>query len=304
MYIEAAGRTIQIRNADKVLFPDSGITKGELVEYYARIADRILPFLRGRPLVMRRYPDGIDSEGWFHKAIPEHFPDWIPRVEVPKEGGSVIQPVIEDAASLVYVAAQGCIEPHVFLTTVEQLRHPDRMILDLDPADGDFGLVRDVARAVRSVLDDCELSSFVSTSGSRGLHITVPLEARDDTGMVRAFARDVAEVVTWRHPECTTIEHRKTRRRGRLLLDYFRNGYAQHAIAPFGVRARPGAPVATPLSWHDVDDRRLTPHRYTIKNIFRRLSRVDEPWAGFRRRARSLQGPRRRLDMLLEKEAS
>lgn len=293
---------VEVKNADKVFFPDEGITKGEVVEYYARIAETMLPHVAGRPVSMERLPDGLAGPRWYHKEAPDHFPDWIERVRVPKEGGTVNHVVVRRAADLVYLANQACLTPHVWLSTAEHLDRPDRMVFDLDPSVEDVRVLRDGARALRDLLEELGLVPFVMTSGSRGFHVTVPLAAREDTAAVRAFSRDAAALIVARDPDRFTIEHRKAKRGDRVLVDVLRNGYAQTAVPPYAVRARPGAPIAAPLEWDELGSTHAG--RFTIRNAFRRLGQKPDPWRGIARRARGLAGPRRRLDALLEAQPS
>lgn len=292
--------TVELSNPDKVLFPDAGVTKGDLVDYYREIADRMLPYLEDRPVSMHRFPDGIDGEGFYQKEIPDYFPGWIERVKVKKEGGKVTHVVCQNAATLVYLANQACITPHVWLSRKDKLDYPDRMIFDLDPPSHDFAPVRRAARAVRELLEELGFTPYAMTTGGRGLHVVVPLDRRADFDAARNFARDVAELVARRDPERLTTEPRKDKRRGRLFVDYLRNAYAQTGVPPYAVRPRPGAPVAMPVAWSDLGDSKLRGNRYDTRNALRRLGRVEDPWKGMARRARSLTSPRKKLDALLE----
>ncbi len=278
--VTAGGRDVEISSAQKVLFPEDGITKLDLAEYWAGIAETALPHFRGRPLTMQRFPDGIGQGGFFQKNIPDHFPDWIERVELPKEGGTVTHVVANDAATLVYLADQGCITPHLALAPAKTPTRPDRMVFDLDPSDGDFGKVQEVARAVKAALEDRGLRSFVKTTGSRGLHIVLALDGSAEVDALRPFARGLAAEVAEAHPRLATDEQRKDKRGDRVLVDTFRTAYGQTAVAPYGVRARPGAPVATPIRWDEAFSSELTADRYTVGNIFRRLAQIEDPWAG------------------------
>jgi bifunctional non-homologous end joining protein LigD len=298
--VRVGRRTVEVSNPGKVLFPDDGTTKGDLVDYYRRIAQRMLPHLRGRPVAMERYPDGIGGQRIFQKDVPDHFPDWVDRVKVEKEQGSLQQVVCEHPATLVYLANQACITPHVFLSRTDRLDRPDQLIFDLDPPGDDFEDARKAALWLRSLLEELGLQSFAKTTGGKGLHLTVPLDRREGFDTVRAFARDVAGVLVRRHPGQLTIEQRKQRRDGRLYVDVMRNAYAQTAVPPWAVRARPGATVATPLHWSEVEQPALRPSRFTIHTVFERLGQED-PWEGLRRRGRSLSNARRRLAALLDR---
>ena len=273
-------RIVEITHAEKVLFPNDGITKRDLVAYYERIAANMLPHLRGRAIVMERYPDGIDSQQIFQKNAPTYYPSWIKTVSLPKKDGVVRHVVCDDAATLVYLANQAVITPHTWLSRMDKPNHPDQMIFDLDPSDGDFSAVCDTAKLLRERLMDRGLTSFVKTTGSRGLHVLVPLNRRADFDEVRAFARQVAADLVQSDPKRLTAEVRKSKRQGRIFIDTARNAYAQTAAPAYAVRPRDGAPVAAPLRWNEVDSRQLTPDLYNIRNMFDRLKKMDDPWKG------------------------
>jgi bifunctional non-homologous end joining protein LigD len=296
--IRVGRRTIEVSNPGKVLFPDDGITKADLVDYYRRIGPWMLPHMRGRPVTMERFPDGIAGPRIVHKSVPDHFPDWIARVKVSKRDGSIEQLLAEDAATLAYLANQASITPHVWLSRVDRPDNPDEMIFDLDPPGDDFADARAAALWLRELLEELGLPSFVKTTGGKGLHLTVPLDRGADFDTVRGFARDLAEVLAGRHPDRLTTEQRINQREGRLYLDAGRNAYAQTAVSPYAVRAKPGATVATPLDWDEVEDASLRPSRFTWRTIFERLEAGHDPWKALRRRGRSLTRARARLDAL------
>ncbi|MCR9110033.1 MAG: non-homologous end-joining DNA ligase [Rhodobacteraceae bacterium] len=277
--VSAGSREVEISNADKVLFPGDGITKLDLAQYFARIAEIALRHWQDRPLTLRRFPDGIDQGGFFQKNVPDHFPDWITRMELPKKGGTVTHALATEPATAVYLADQGCVELHLALAHAGSPDRPDRMIFDLDPSDDDFTKVQEVARAVRKALEDRDLQSFVATTGSRGLHIVLPLDGSAHVDALRPFARGIAAEVSEAHPSVATTEQRKDKRGDRVLIDTFRTADGQTAIAPYGVRALPGAPVATPIRWEEAFASDLTPDGYTISSIFRRLGQMEDPWA-------------------------
>ena len=296
--IRVGRRVVATSKPDKVLFPD-GITKKDLIDYFLAVGDVMVPHIRDHMLSLERYPDGIEGKAWFQKGAPDYFPDWIKRAEVPKKGGTVAHVVCNDKATLVYLANQAAITLHMSQSRCDEIMKPDQLVFDLDPADDDFKVVRRVSGMVRDLLDELELPSFVKTSGSRGLHIVVPLNRSADFEEARAFAFDAASVVAQRAPEMVTTEVRKVEREGRLFLDYMRNNYAQTVVAPYSVRARPGAPISMPIDWDEVDDRRLTSQRYTIRDAPKVLERNGDAWKGWRRRAKSLTTARKRLDKLL-----
>lgn len=283
---------MQMSNPDKVLFPDDGITKADLADYYLRMADAMLPWLRNRPAAMVRYPEGLRGERIMQKNVPRYFPDWIRTAGVPKQGGMVRQVVCDRPDTLGYLAGQACIEVHAFGSRVDRLRQPDQLIFDLDPPeDMPFDQVVAVATELRSLLDkELGLAPFVKTTGGHGLHVHVPLSAADDFDAARDFALRVARTLAGRHPDLATTEQRRASRGGRIYLDVMRNGYAQLAVAPYSVRARPGAPVATPLSWTELDDRALRPGQFTIATV---PGRSGDPWAPMRRRRFGLGRARR-----------
>lgn len=271
-------RAVEVSNADKVLFPGAGITKRDLARYYAKIAETVLPHYRDFPVTLKRYPDGIEAGGFFQKHLPDHFPGWIDRVTLPKADGTVTQALVTEPAALVYFADQGCITPHLGLARAEAPRNPVRLVFDLDPSDGDFAKVQQVARALRAALEARDLASFVQTTGSRGLHIVLSLDGSADVDALRPFARGLARTVAARLPDLATTEQRKDKRGPRVLIDTFRTAYAQTAVAPYALRARPGAPVATPLAWDEALTSDMSPRRYDIGSIFRRLGQIDDPW--------------------------
>lgn len=286
--VQAGETTVRLSHPGKVLFPDAGITKAELADYYLTVADTMLPHLHARPIAMERYPDGISGERIFQKDVPAYFPDWVHRATVQKEGGTLTQVVCENAATLVYLADLACITPHAWLSKIDRPDHPDQLIFDLDPAGDDFESARAAALAVRSLLDELDLPSFVKTTGQRGIHVTVPLDRSAGFDAVRAYARDIARELVARHPSQLTLEQRKERRGGRLYLDLMRNGYAQTAVPPYAVRARPQATVATPLHWEELSDGSLGPARFTIRTVPDRIATTSDPWAGMAREARDL----------------
>jgi bifunctional non-homologous end joining protein LigD len=290
--LRANGRSIEITHPDKVLFPDASVTKGDLAEYYRSVAPRLLPHLRGRPLALERFPDGSGGHGFMQKHVPAHAPGWVHHARVDRvEGDPIDMIVCDNAATLVYLANTAATTLHPWLSTTRHLHRPDRLIFDLDPDGSDFGTVRLAATALRDLLEEAGLRSFPMTTGSRGLHVHVPITPREDFDEVRAFALDVARMLCDRYPDRLTTEVRKASRHGRLFVDTLRNAYGQHAVAPYSVRPLPDAPVATPLEWSEVDDPGLHSRRYTLPDIPGR----DDPWHGMHRAGRSLATARAKL---------
>lgn len=293
--IEIDGHEIALSNTDKILFPQAKATKGDLIDYYRQIAPVMLPHIAGRPLSFQRYPDGIDAGGFMQKNASDYFPDWIRRARLAKEDGEVEHVVAENAATLVYLANQACITLHVGLSRIDRIDHPDMMVLDLDPSDDDFAKVKRAAKDARALLEEVGLTPFLQTTGSRGLHVWVPLDRSATFDEVREVAAEFAAALAARAPGERTTEQRKAKRGDRVFLDVARNAYAQTAAAPYSVRARPEASIATPLDWDELDNAQLTPRRYTIGNIFRRLARKPDPWSRIGEHARDLRVVRGRL---------
>ncbi|MBO0804777.1 MAG: non-homologous end-joining DNA ligase [Nocardiopsaceae bacterium] len=291
---------VRLSRPSKTLFPDDGLTKGDLVAYYERMAPCLLGYLRGRPLVMGRYPDGIDGEGIVQKNVPRHFPGWVRRAEIGKQHGTVTHVICDTEATLVYLANQASIELHVFLSRLGALEAPEAIVFDLDPPDpSGFGDACRNALRLRGLLEDeLGLVAYVKTTGGKGLHVHVPLRTDDDFGSVRGFAREAADLLAGRYPDELTTEQRIDQRGRRLYLDVMRNAYAQTVIVPYGVRARPGAPVATPMQWEEVEKDGLSPGDFTIGTVPGRQEREGDPWKDMARRGRGLSAPRRALARL------
>jgi bifunctional non-homologous end joining protein LigD len=298
--ITAGGITVPLTHPDKVLFPGAGVTKADLARYYADAAGEMLPWLKDRPVTMVRYPDGLDGKRFFQKNAPSYFPGWIRRVTVGKEGGEVEHVVCDKPATLVYLANQACIEVHAFTSRADKPGVPDQLVFDFDPPDGErFADVRRAALRARDLLeDDLGLSSFVRTTGGRGLHVHVPLIRRADFDAVLEFTHRAAAVLALRYPEAITAEQRKDKRAGRIYADVMRNAYAQTVVASYGLRARPGASIATPLSWPEVEDGRLEPGQFTMAAVRARMAGGQDPWAAFAGSARGLGSARKRLARL------
>ncbi len=327
--VNIEGHEVELTNLGKVLFPESGITKGQFIEYYNRIAPVMLPLIKGRAITLHRFPEGAEEDKFYQKEAPSYFPEWINRVEVDLEGGRAGKETgtdgykkqkrpeeqkktgamitIDNKATLIYLANLVCI-PHVWLSLAgdkekdeekekQKIRYPDRMVFDLDPGSGveggggGFEPVRYAALILRELLRQAGIEPFIMTTGSRGMHVVVPLDGRADFAETRDFAARIAELCAEMSPEHFTAEFMKRKRGERLFIDTYRNAYAQTAVAPYAVRARPGAPVAAPVGWHEVEDLRLrlSPSRYTIKNIFGRLRRFGDPWEGMSKKAYSVR---------------
>lgn len=283
--------TVDVTNDDKILFPDSGITKGEVIDYYVAIADTLLTHVRERPLVLERFPDGITEEGFYHKQVPEYFPDWIETVTVAKAGGQrQTLAVANNAASLAYLANQGTITLHAWLSRRDRIDVPDLLVLDLDPAEGQgFAAVREAAKWTRDLFVEVDAPAFVKTTGSSGVHIAVPLDRGEDFAEARGVARALARLLAERHPEDLTVEQRKDKRGGRLFVDAGRNAYAQTWAAPYAVRPLRDAPVSLPVEWEELMDGDVGPRTHTLRTVPDRLRERGDVWADMSRHAVTLR---------------
>jgi bifunctional non-homologous end joining protein LigD len=293
--IRAGRHVVAISHPEKVLFPRDGLTKADLAGYYAEVAPTMMPHVKGRPLVLNRYRDGIGRPGFVQQDLGDAGPGWVERVETPRRrGGSIRHPVSANRETFVWLANQNAITLHAWTSRAPKLDRPDRLIIDLDPPD-DFDQARAAAVNVRELLDELGLRAMPMTTGSRGLHIIVPLRPERSHDTVRAFAHDVAEVLAARHPATLTAAQRIANRDGRLYLDMARNTYGQTSVAPYSVRPRDGAPVATPLVWEELDDPALRADTFTLRTIPDRLAAGGDRWAGIDRHRQSLRRPAERL---------
>lgn len=279
-----------ITHPDKILFPDDGITKGELAAYYESIAPIMIPHIRARPITMERYPAGIRKKGFIHKDVTRGFPAWLERVEVPKKDGTVHHPIVTDTRSLLWIANQNCITPHVWTSRAPDLYHPDICVFDLDPSrDDQPEVLSNAALALRDLLGELGLPSWVKTSGSKGFHIVVPLNGEAHIGEVAGFAHGVGALLVRRHAEHLTQEFSKADRGGRILVDTGRNGYSATFAAVYAVRAKPGGPISAPCTWDEVERGDVHPRTFTLRTMPDRVAAVGDLWSDMRRRRRSLR---------------
>ena len=293
-----------ITHPEKVLFPDDGITKGDLAAYYEAMAPVILPHLRGRPITMERYPAGIGAKGFWQKDVSKGFPSWLQRIEVPKKDGVVHHPVVNDTQSLLWMTNQNTITQHVWTSRVPDLNHPDLCVFDLDPSTDDVSQVRAAAIGLRDLLERLGLPSWVKTTGSKGFHIVVPLDGNATMGAAARFAHGVGVLFTRLAPDMLTQEFSKVDRRGRIYVDTGRNGYSATFAAAYTVRAKPGAPVSAPCTWDEIERGTVGPGSFTLRNMPERVAAVGDLWADLRRRGRSLRGPSEKLRKLSGSPAS
>jgi bifunctional non-homologous end joining protein LigD len=292
-----------ITHPEKVLFPDDGITKGELASYYEAMAPFLLPHIRGRPVTMERYHRGIGAPGFFQKDVSKGFPDWLERAEVPKKGGTVHHPLVCDARSLLWMVNQNCITPHVWVSRVPDLYRPDICVFDLDPSEDEPGLLRAAALGLRDLLRELGLESWVKTSGSKGFHIVAPLDPEAggkaaDGGDVAAFAHRVGHLLVSRDPDHLTQEFHKADRGGRIFVDTGRNAYSATFAAAYAVRAKPGAPVSAPCAWDEVERGDIGPQTFTLRTMANRIAEAGELWGEMLGNGQSLPAAMEQLGQL------
>ena len=282
-------REVKLSHPDKVLFPDDGLTKADLAAHYARVAEAMLPHVRDRPMNLWRWNNGIGGERVVQQSLPKGAPDWVARVEVPRrKGGNIFHGLINDVETLRWLAQQNCITPHVWNSRQDKLDRPDRIVFDLDPTQEDFTVVREAALAVAEVLRDLGVTPFAMVSGSRGIHVYAPLKRTRTADEIRAAAQTIAERVEQENPDTLTTAWRKEKREGKILVDVARNTYGQTVVAPYAVRALPGAPVATPVSWDEVASASLHPQQFKLRAMGERVRDTGDPWEGLESAAGTL----------------
>jgi bifunctional non-homologous end joining protein LigD len=273
---------VRITHPERIVYPEAGLSKRGLAEYYAAVADLILPHLAGRPLSLVRCPQGLAGDCFFQKHIEASFPASVRRVEVTeKDGEAKAYAVVESREGLLALVQMGVLEIHTWGSRRDRLERPDVLVFDLDPDEGlPWSRVVEAARAVRGLLAELGLDSFVKTTGGKGLHVVVPIERRSEWEEVREFTRGVAETLVAADPERFVANMSKARRKGRVFVDYLRNARGATFIAPWSSRARPGATVAVPVAWDALA--RVRPGRFTVADVPRLLARRKaDPWAGW-----------------------
>jgi bifunctional non-homologous end joining protein LigD len=271
------------------MWPEDGITKRDLYDYFGAVAGVMVPHVKDRPVSLQRFRENVEKGGFFQKEVPKGAPDWVQTVEVPKKGGVVHHVLAEDRATLQWLAQQGCVTPHVFTARADRLDRPDRVVIDLDPSVQDFAAVRLAAQLCGDALRRRGLEPFAMVTGSRGIHVVVPIKrtraTEDVLAWVRAFAADLGE----EHPDTLTTEFYKNKRDDRIYLDVARNAPAQTVVPPYAPRPRPHAPVATPLRWEELDDDALRPDGWTLRTVQGRLDDLGgDPWKDINKSAKAL----------------
>ena len=289
---------VTFSNLDKPLL--GSFTKGDIISYYEKIAETMVPYLKNHPLMMHRFPDGLEGDSFYQKDVGSYFPDWIKTVRIEKKDGYYHAVLAQNTATLIYLANQACITPHLWLSRYDKLSVPDRIIFDLDPSTKDFPKyftwVREVALAIKELLDTLGLVSFVMTSGSKGLHIYIPLRRSAEFTKTKAFAKACAEYIITQYPTKATLEIRKDKRGKKVFIDILRNQQGSTAVAPYAIRAKVNAPVATPINWSLVEDPTLHPQQFTIENIFDQLQ--PNPWKEFFQTKQSITKASKKLETL------
>ena len=291
---------IEITNRDKILFSKSGITKNDLISYYEKIAEYFLPFLKNHPLTMQRFPQGITEEGFFQKNAPQYFPEWIKTEEIRKIGGWVNQVICDNNDTLLYLVNQYVITFHTSLSTIDNMECPDKLVFDLDPPNENFALAIEGAKALKNVLENkLGLTPFLMTTGSKGLHVIVPLVQKENFNEVHAFAKSISNYIAAQNPSKFTTAIRKEKRENHLYIDFLRNSYGQTSVAPYSVRAIEKAPIATPILWSELNDNKLNAQFWNIQNIFKRLQKIEDPWKDFDLSKQSIQYARKEMEIVI-----
>ncbi|MFG3340804.1 non-homologous end-joining DNA ligase [Glycomyces sp. NPDC048151] len=297
--LHVADHDINITSIDKELFPEDHVSKGDMLLHYAAVADTMVPHLAGRPLTLLRFPHGIGRDGFFQKHPQGRVPEWVHTVEVPlrRSEGNVHYVVCDDAATLLYLANLLAIEFHIWTATTADIERPDRLVVDIDPpGEVPVAELRSIARRARDLYREVGLTPYLQATGGRGFHVVAPLDRSADFAFVRSLAGDLADRLAAADPDRLTTAQRKNKRGDRVFLDVNRNGHGQTFIAPYSMRARPGAAVATPLEWSELG--RAVPDGFTAAAIARRLARKADPWADMDAHAAAPAAARERLDAL------
>lgn len=290
--LEVGGHAIRITHADKIMFPATGeyeaLTKLDLARYYQSAAPALARLTAGRAIIMRRYPEGIDHGGFFQKRTQPWFPDWMAHKVLPLKNGTLDYVMGGQAAAFVWLAGIGTIELHALLSRADKPKRPDRIIFDLDPPEDYTDEVRLTALQIRAFCERLGLRSFVKSTGSRGFHIIIPIARRYSFERTRDFAKWMAGEMIKAQPDRLALDMRKARRAGRILIDVWRNGFGQSAVAPFSVRARPGGPIAVPLLWADLQKTDIHPRRVNMANFETRKAKALAAWTDWPGKAQTL----------------
>jgi bifunctional non-homologous end joining protein LigD len=287
--------TVTLTNVHRMVFPDAGIEKGEILAYYKDIADIIVPELRGRPLSIERFTKSIDEGGFFQKHVQKHYPHWIDREELGVKT-RVVYPICNTPSALLYFVNQGGFVLHIWPSRRDAPENPDTLIFDLDPPEGRFDLVRLAARAIHEILEEIDLPSFVKVTGSKGMHIVAPLDRKATFADVNELTGGISRMLVERYPDALTMEFYKKDRKNKLFLDSLRNAMGATYVAPYSLRARPGAPVSAPIEWEELDD--VTANGIKMRDVRARLDSIGDPWSNLRARPGNIAKAMRKLEKL------
>jgi bifunctional non-homologous end joining protein LigD len=258
---------LEITHGDKVLFPQSNITKNMVIKYYLKVADKILPFIKDRPLTINCFPNGIGQEGFFRQHAPEDLPEWFETIMLEKKSGGLVNHILcNNQASLIYLINLNTIAIHRWLSIVSHPNYPDTIVIDIDPSIKRFSLACKAAWLLKKSLERDGFQPQVMTTGSRGLHVFSVVEPKKDFEEVREYLGEIVSEIAERYPNDFSVDVRRRYREDLVYLDIFRNAYGQTAVAPFSIRAKEGAPIAMPLEWDDLNDKTLTSQKYNISN--------------------------------------
>lgn len=272
---------IHVSNPDRELWPGDGLLKYDLIRYYLEAAPYLLPHLRNRPLVVQRFPKGIDREGFYQKNAPAGAPAWLQRCPVEHGEGKIIEYLMVDSAeALIWLGNQACLELHPWLSRVGSLDHPDFVVFDLDPMEwSTFSDICTAAVAIKELLQELKLKCYPKLSGATGMQLYLPVEPCYGYRQTRAFAEEICRRVHRVYPDLTTLERKKEKRGGKLYLDYLQNGRGKTLAAPYSPRPLPGAPVSVPLTWEEVAGEAVKRGEFTVKNILVRLKERGDLFA-------------------------
>jgi bifunctional non-homologous end joining protein LigD len=291
---------IAVTNKNKVFFQNPKTTKGDIVSYYKKISKYILPHIANRPINLYRAPDGILGEGFFQQNMPVYFPSWIDFFDTRRiSGGYARHVLVNKSDTLVYLANEGVVTLHIWNSRTDNINNPDRIVFDLDPPNEKvFKMVFEVAFLLKKVLERLGIVPYVMTTGSKGVHIIVPIKPDSDFKKVKSFAKKIVEIMEILYPDMITSNFLKSKRTDRVFIDYLRNNYGQTAVAPYSVRLKEGAPIACPIFWSDLAKKEFGPQSINTRNIFRYLKKGD-PWRGMYRDVRSVKYYQGKLGKIL-----
>ncbi|OLD97933.1 MAG: hypothetical protein AUG91_10405 [Actinobacteria bacterium 13_1_20CM_4_69_9] len=300
----AETKTVKLSSPDRVLFPDDGITKGDVFAYYEQVANTLVPHLRDRPFTMKRYPHGITGEVFFQKQAPKHLPDWIPTRQFRtwrREGGSrlVDFALVNSPEAVLFMVQNNCIDMNAWYSRVDKPHRPDFVLFDLDPPDGGFELAIEVAQLIRELLDDVGLPGYVKTSGADGIHVVAPIARRATFEQTYAFAEQASRLLEQRHPGKVTTEWLKKKREG-VLVDHRQNGWGKTIASVYSVRPKPGAPVSTPLHWDELTPG-VRPRDFSMEVALGRIERHGDLFAPILEDPRPLGSAAAKLERLVSK---